>query len=477
MAIFRGVVVAVLVLLFVGTGVWLATITDNFFNAFLVLGVVIGLAIIGGFFTAPGSSVTGFITRWRTEWRRAYPPPVNETEVMRNTRWTRDAFLLIAMTGLAAIFIYSLQWQPPGFARIFGSGLMIAVAAMTVGICLGFLFGIPRSLQGVQAPPAAGAAAAGSTPATIGVNTNLEQISDWLTKIIIGLGLINLDKLPAKIDTLLVRLAPSLANDKGFVLAVVTGYGICGFMLGYLLTRLYLTRAFALADRASSEEIGLRVERTGEQKALDPTATAAERMDQSAPAPDTVAKAPVSDNERAAAQDVAQLAKSENLEQRRERVVELAREYDSVRASMTASDERTRRLEVVASKMRALSLACYDLLPVLAASPSAGHRLAAVSFLEVKPNPEYLDWLADRVAKEKPFIGYHAAWALRYAIESLPPSELPNVKKAIDSALASPGTAKGSDRERILQEALKKVSARLSGAPLADTSDMPTPTA
>lgn len=477
MAIFRGAVVAVLLLLFVATGVWLAvTAGGGFFQAFAVIGLVIGVAVIGGYVTAPESSVTGFITRWRTEWRLAFPTPVDETELMRNTRWTRDAFLLIAMTGLAAIFIYSLQWEPPGFARIFGSGLMIAVASLTVGICLGFLFGIPRSLQNVQAPPAAGAAAADSTPATLGPNTNLEQISDWLTKIIVGLGLINLDKLPRKIDTLLVRLAPSLANDKGFVLAVVTGYGICGFMLGYLLTRLYLTRAFALADRAQSQEIGRLVETTGEHKALDPTATAAERKDQSAPAA-AAAIAPVSDNERVAAQDVAKLAKSESLEQRRARVVALAKEYEDIRDSMTASDDRTRRLEVVASKMRALSLACYDLLPVLAASPSRGHRLAAVSFLEVKPSLQYVDWLADRVAEEKPFIGYHAAWALRYAGNKLPPSDLSNVKKAIETALAALGTALASDRGRVLQEALKEVNARLSAAPPADTSGTPTPTA
>src|SRR6185369_1301567 len=181
---------------------------SGFFGAVSIISVLIVLAATGGFFLAPGTSVSGFVTRWRTEWRQAFPVPADDDEVMRDTRWTRDTFLLIANAGLVAIFIYALQWQPAGFARIFGSGLMIAVAAMVVGVCLGFLFGIPRTLQGVHPPPAAGAAADATSPATLGVNTNLEQISDWLTKIIVGLGLINLDKLPRKIDNLLVRLAP-----------------------------------------------------------------------------------------------------------------------------------------------------------------------------------------------------------------------------------------------------------------------------
>ncbi len=61
-----------------------------------------------------------------------------------------------------------------------------ALAYCAAGFLVGFLFGIPRVLQGEDVLP-------GQQPEyRQRVNTNLEQISDWLTKIIVGLGLVEL---------------------------------------------------------------------------------------------------------------------------------------------------------------------------------------------------------------------------------------------------------------------------------------------
>ena len=87
---------------------------------------------------------------------------------------------------------------------------------MAGGGFVGFLFGIPRVLQDGQsgsAGPHPGvrpeaptnlrlpSGASASSPSAgsgfrINVNTNLEQISDWLTKIIVGLGLVELRNMP-----------------------------------------------------------------------------------------------------------------------------------------------------------------------------------------------------------------------------------------------------------------------------------------
>src|SRR5438552_685547 len=72
------------------------------------------------------------------------------------------------------------------------AGAMWALACFAVGVVTGFLFGIPRVLQGTDS----GAEATAHTPYQQRVNTNLEQISDWLTKIIVGLGLVQLTKVP-----------------------------------------------------------------------------------------------------------------------------------------------------------------------------------------------------------------------------------------------------------------------------------------
>ena len=64
-----------------------------------------------------------------------------------------------------------------------GVGLGVAAAATAVGAFLGFLFGIPRTLQGNTTPGP-------DEIADYRPNTNLEQISDWLTKILVGVGLV-----------------------------------------------------------------------------------------------------------------------------------------------------------------------------------------------------------------------------------------------------------------------------------------------
>ena len=74
--------------------------------------------------------------------------------------------------------------------------VLLALCAAVLGGLIGFLFGIPRSLQTsgpVQDHASVDAATSTierSSVAGYRSNTNLEQISDWLTKILVGVGLI-----------------------------------------------------------------------------------------------------------------------------------------------------------------------------------------------------------------------------------------------------------------------------------------------
>jgi hypothetical protein len=130
-------------------------------------------------------------------------------------------------------------------------------------------------------------------------------------------------------------------------------------------------------------------------------------------------------------------------------VNELAAEYERIRGSMRAGDERTRRMEVVASRMRTLALSTYPLLDELTASRSAGARLAAVSTLQAIPDAQFVSWLGERVRAEKPFIGYHAALALLSAARALDLSDLHAVRLALDRA-RSPRLRPDTDRETTL---------------------------
>ena len=141
--------------------------------------------------------------------------------------------------------------------------LLWAIAFSAVGICGGFLFGIPKTVQFDQATQSRGAEARKANWARRAdyrsvVNNNLVDISDWLTKIIVGLGLVNLNKIPALIIKVAHVLSDSLekcgtcgcSDYLAFSAGLVIGFLSLGFLFGYLFTRLYLATAFIRADLA-----------------------------------------------------------------------------------------------------------------------------------------------------------------------------------------------------------------------------------
>ena len=145
----------------------------------------------------------------------------------------------------------------------------------------------------------------------------------------------------------------------------------------------------------------------------------------------------------------------------RTRVATAAREYEEIRDHMASGSLRTRRMEVVASQMRTLAQGSFALLPELTASDSPGHRLAAVTVLQVIPDPRYLPWLVERFPAEKPFIGYHAAVALLAAARELPDPDLPQVDEAlIEAEDAARRLRPDTDRAMTLRFAREELNRR-----------------
>ena len=156
--------------------------------------------------------------------------------------------------GVIGIVVYAAG---VGSGSVFAIALLVAGAAFVGGGFLGFLFGIPRLLatEGTSsAPPASEGAASSQSDRrrqAYLANTNLEQISDWLTKILVGVGLVQLGKITSGTRTLVDFLSPALGNDvssPSFALAVLFLYTVSGFLIVYLMTRVYLGRVFAQAD-------------------------------------------------------------------------------------------------------------------------------------------------------------------------------------------------------------------------------------
>ena len=121
----------------------------------------------------------------------------------------------------------------------------------------------------------------------------------------------------------------------------------------------------------------------------------------------------------------------------RVRMLGFAQEYETTRASMTSSPERTRAMNGVVAKMRTVALAADFLLDELMASTtSPGRRLAAICILQMKPELRTVPWLADRMRTERPFVFFHASVALLNAVRRFGAAERSALAPALDSALA-----------------------------------------
>jgi hypothetical protein len=164
---------------------------------------------------------------------------------------------LIIFVGLAGVLIYAVQASSlKDFVTFAVIGIMIAGTALLGGGLLGFLFGIPRTLQ-QEGPaellnnPAETRAESGDQLVNYRANTNLEQISDWLTKILVGVGLTQINQIPRTLQQLGGGVAPALGNantSQIFAMSTILFFLICGFLYGYLWTRLFLPGAFRQAD-------------------------------------------------------------------------------------------------------------------------------------------------------------------------------------------------------------------------------------
>jgi hypothetical protein len=100
----------------------------------------------------------------------------------------------------------------------------------------------------------------------------------------------------------------------------------------------------------------------------------------------------------------------------RRKAESLATEYNDVRHSMLPGDGRTRAMEVVFAKMRTIGQAFFPIRFEFMGSASPGKRLMVMATLQVEPDYDLLDWLADRLGAEKPFLQFHTLAAILLAV-------------------------------------------------------------
>jgi hypothetical protein len=157
------------------------------------------------------------------------------------------------------------------------AGLVLAAAAAAGGGFLGFLFAIPRSKQNLA--PAPNPNNGGSRG--YDENTNLEQISDWLTKIIVGVSLVQAESIARTAYRFAWYYGPAIyAGEDPRVSAVITlaimiYFTIGGFLVLYLLTRIHLEGALLRTSAVLKQEIeSITVSQQREQSQKDSDALA-----------------------------------------------------------------------------------------------------------------------------------------------------------------------------------------------------------
>jgi hypothetical protein len=203
---------------------------------------------------------------------QAARPDVSPNLAEQMERGWHDAVVAVAVL-LCPALIGLVFFAVPETREGVGMATLTAAAAFGTGAFFGFIFGIPRMLA---SPQEEGTPSSGNGRNRVAPNTNLEQISDWLTKILVGVSLVELKQIAGGVGHLAEGLAPGLGGgDLGYPVAVtlMISFTVIGFVGSYLFTRLRLEGAFSLtglmaeleAKAAQVEKKAAQVEQVNEQ--------------------------------------------------------------------------------------------------------------------------------------------------------------------------------------------------------------------
>jgi hypothetical protein len=178
------------------------------------------------------------------------------TITLRSSHWwdrfshvgTWLAFLALGLPALGGLWIVIYSFATPGHHwSHLGVGMLTALAAFLSGCVIGFLFGIPRIVSSGELRHTKGSQA--YVP-----STNLAEVSDWLTKLLLGAGLVQLTRLGAPIghliDTVAAGLTPSAAAApspaaKVMAGAILFGYAAIGLLDAYVVTTMWYQQKLA----------------------------------------------------------------------------------------------------------------------------------------------------------------------------------------------------------------------------------------
>lgn len=215
---------------------------------------------------------------WETVSKWIDAPIIKETDTEGRPRAWGPLFAhLAAMLTLAGAG--TLLSMGEGAWALVGVALIIATAALALGGSVGFLFAIPRLNPEVQAAAAAAAvkdataqdgrdvlpdretAAGRSRLRRLSSNNNLEKVSDWLTTMLVGVGLSQLGNINSALvgfrdflaTTAIVEPGRPAGQQAGMLPTIGPMLLIAGLMIGfvyfYVFTRVVIAPRFDDTER------------------------------------------------------------------------------------------------------------------------------------------------------------------------------------------------------------------------------------
>jgi len=200
--------------------------------------------------------------RWRRALHLAGPARISRLDIGLRIKWRWPSLsrlghltfwlgilaLWVPLFGAAWIFVYALT-TPGSHGTYLGVGMLTAIAALLIGCLIGFLFGIPRVVSSGQVRLGQSSDYAPSS--------NLSEVSDWLTKLLLGAGLVQLTHLGAPLAGLIDHVATALYVGTAYAGAakvtagtIIFGYVAIGLLDGYVVTTMWYQRRLASDSNA-----------------------------------------------------------------------------------------------------------------------------------------------------------------------------------------------------------------------------------
>lgn len=155
--------------------------------------------------------------------------------VKHMTAWLAILAIGVPIAGIIPVVIYAFTTTGQ-HGTYLAVGLLTALAAMVAGCLTGFLFGIPKVVSSGVA----------RQQTSYAPSSNLAEVSDWLTKLLLGAGLVQLTHLGAPIGDLIDHVAAGLyapgapsGAAKVTAGAIIFGYTAIGLLDGYVVTTMW----------------------------------------------------------------------------------------------------------------------------------------------------------------------------------------------------------------------------------------------